>query len=339
MGYRREHQVEHRGEFAVRGGIVDVFPSTADVPVRIDLWGDEVDRLTAFSVSDQRSSHDLRAVALYGCRELVVTPALRDAAARARGAATLGRVGVGAPGRGRAVRRHGVVAPVPRRHGARPARPAAGRERRSCWWSRAGSGTAASSCSTRRPRWPRRWRRPGGRRRAEEESFPRLHVPFERLLQRERRPASPRCRPCPRAPTTAALTVRRFDPVAGDPARLAAGVTGLVGQGYAVTLCAATRAGGGAALRGPGRRGRARAGARRRRPARRGPAWWRRRSPAGSSCPTPRSRCSPRPTSPAGGSRTAGPARGRGPPTASSTTSRPGASSSTASTAWRASRA
>ena len=72
-GYRREHQVEHRGEFAVRGGIVDVFPSTADVPVRIDLWGDEVDRLTAFSVSDQRSSHDLGAVALYGCRELVVT--------------------------------------------------------------------------------------------------------------------------------------------------------------------------------------------------------------------------------------------------------------------------
>ncbi len=78
MGYRREHQVEHRGEFAVRGGIVDVFPSTADAPVRIDLWGDEVDRLTAFSVSDQRSSHDLRAVALYGCRELVVTPALRE---------------------------------------------------------------------------------------------------------------------------------------------------------------------------------------------------------------------------------------------------------------------
>jgi transcription-repair coupling factor (superfamily II helicase) len=40
----------------VRGGIIDVFPSTADVPVRIDLWGDEVDRLTAFAVNDQRSS-------------------------------------------------------------------------------------------------------------------------------------------------------------------------------------------------------------------------------------------------------------------------------------------
>ena len=43
-------QVEHRGEVAVRGSIVDVFPATADHPVRIDLWGDEVDRLAEFSV-------------------------------------------------------------------------------------------------------------------------------------------------------------------------------------------------------------------------------------------------------------------------------------------------
>src|SRR5262249_30987387 len=41
LGYRREYQVEHRGEVAVRGSIVDVFPSTMDAPVRIDLWGDE----------------------------------------------------------------------------------------------------------------------------------------------------------------------------------------------------------------------------------------------------------------------------------------------------------
>ena len=46
FGYRREELVEHRGEFARRGAIIDVFPSTGDVPVRIDLWGDEVDRLT-----------------------------------------------------------------------------------------------------------------------------------------------------------------------------------------------------------------------------------------------------------------------------------------------------
>ena len=55
FGYRREELVEHRGEVARRGAIIDVFPSTADAPMRIDLWGDEVDRLTEFSVNDQRS--------------------------------------------------------------------------------------------------------------------------------------------------------------------------------------------------------------------------------------------------------------------------------------------
>ena len=58
-GYRREYQVEARGEVAVRGSIVDVYPSTDDHPVRIDLWGDEVDRLSAFAVADQRSTHDV----------------------------------------------------------------------------------------------------------------------------------------------------------------------------------------------------------------------------------------------------------------------------------------
>ena len=58
-GYRREYQVEARGEFAVRGSIVDVYPSTADHPVRIDLWGDEVDRLQTFAVADQRATGDL----------------------------------------------------------------------------------------------------------------------------------------------------------------------------------------------------------------------------------------------------------------------------------------
>ena len=80
-GYRREGQVEHRGEFAVRGSIVDVFGSTADGPVRIDLWGDEVDRLTAFSVSDQRSVGDLGVVEVFPCRELLPTDDVRERAA------------------------------------------------------------------------------------------------------------------------------------------------------------------------------------------------------------------------------------------------------------------
>ena len=81
LGYRREHQVEHRGEIAVRGSIVDVFPSTADVPVRIDLWGDEVDRLTEFSVADQRATVAVAEVEIYPCRELRPDPVTRDRAA------------------------------------------------------------------------------------------------------------------------------------------------------------------------------------------------------------------------------------------------------------------
>ena len=91
LGYRRESIVEHRGELAVRGGIVDVFPSTADEPVRIDLWGDEIDRLTRFDVADQRSTDDLDRVELYGCRELVADQAMRSRAAGLVGTAPWGR--------------------------------------------------------------------------------------------------------------------------------------------------------------------------------------------------------------------------------------------------------
>ncbi len=80
IGYRHEYQVEHRGEVAVRGSIVDVFPSTMDEPVRIDLWGDEVDRLTSFAVADQRSTGDLEHVEVFGCREV----AAHGGGARAR---------------------------------------------------------------------------------------------------------------------------------------------------------------------------------------------------------------------------------------------------------------
>ena len=112
MGYRRESIVEHRGELAVRGGIVDVFPSTADEPVRIDLWGDEVDRLTRFDVADQRSIDDLARVELFGCRELVPDEAMRKRAAASGGHRALGPPPVGAAGRRLTVRRDGVLAPL-----------------------------------------------------------------------------------------------------------------------------------------------------------------------------------------------------------------------------------
>src|SRR4029078_2869996 len=81
FGYRREDLVEHRGEVARRGAIIDVFPSTADSPIRIDLWGDEVDRLTEFTVNDQRSTDDLAEVRIFPARELLPSQALRARAA------------------------------------------------------------------------------------------------------------------------------------------------------------------------------------------------------------------------------------------------------------------
>ena len=81
-GYHREEVVEHRGSLAVRGSIIDVFPSTADRPVRIDLWGDEVDRLTGFAVGDQRSTDSLEVVEIFGSRELLPTAEVRERAER-----------------------------------------------------------------------------------------------------------------------------------------------------------------------------------------------------------------------------------------------------------------
>jgi len=81
MGYRREYQVESRGEVAVRGSIVDVYAATAEHPVRIDLWGDEVDRCSVFSVADQRTDRELDEVVVFPCRELLPTAEVRGRAA------------------------------------------------------------------------------------------------------------------------------------------------------------------------------------------------------------------------------------------------------------------
>ncbi len=233
-GYRREPQVEHRGEMAVRGGIVDVFPSTADRPVRIDLFGDEVDRLTSFDVADQRSTGALEAAAIYGCRELVLTDEVR-----ARAAALVDEE------------------PWGRRH-----------------WERLANGEAFDGMESWLP-WlqpdeelitdvlpadaqivvlePRRVRDRAfevvteeaalaetlaatwGAERAGED-FPRLHLPFERLLARTPA-ASLAMVPVADTPSTPAVTVRGFEHVAGDAERLARQVRTLLDDGCSVTLC------------------------------------------------------------------------------------------------------
>ncbi|UOX99761.1 transcription-repair coupling factor [Blastococcus sp. PRF04-17] len=80
--YTRVELVEKRGEFAVRGGLLDVFPPTEPHPVRVEFWGDEVDELRYFSAADQRSL-DERPERLWAppCRELLLSPEVRERAA------------------------------------------------------------------------------------------------------------------------------------------------------------------------------------------------------------------------------------------------------------------
>jgi transcription-repair coupling factor (superfamily II helicase) len=81
-GYTRAELVEKRGDFAVRGGILDVFPPTEEHPLRVEFWGDEVEEIRYFKVVDQRSLE----VAPHGlwappCRELLLTPDVQRRAA------------------------------------------------------------------------------------------------------------------------------------------------------------------------------------------------------------------------------------------------------------------
>jgi transcription-repair coupling factor (superfamily II helicase) len=68
-GYERVPQAEERGQFAVRGGIVDVFPATGREPVRIELYGDEIESLRAFSPFTQRTLHELESAVVYAAAE------------------------------------------------------------------------------------------------------------------------------------------------------------------------------------------------------------------------------------------------------------------------------
>ncbi|MCA1711023.1 MAG: transcription-repair coupling factor [Actinobacteria bacterium] len=96
ISYARVELVEKRGEFAVRGGILDVFPPTEEHPVRVELWGDTVEEVRFFKVADQRSlalpqassEGQLAGHGLWAppCRELLLTPQVRE---RARALAQL----------------------------------------------------------------------------------------------------------------------------------------------------------------------------------------------------------------------------------------------------------
>ncbi|HEX6151428.1 MAG TPA: transcription-repair coupling factor [Nocardioides sp.] len=79
--YSRVDLVEKRGEFAVRGGIVDVFPPTDEHPVRVEFWGDDVEEIRSFAVADQRTLEPVDRLWAPPCRELLLTEEVRRRAA------------------------------------------------------------------------------------------------------------------------------------------------------------------------------------------------------------------------------------------------------------------
>jgi transcription-repair coupling factor (superfamily II helicase) len=87
LGYERTDRVEARGEMAVRGGIIDIYPAQADGPARIDFWGDEVEEVRRFSVSTQRSENAVERIVVFPAREVRASDDLASAATALRDSA------------------------------------------------------------------------------------------------------------------------------------------------------------------------------------------------------------------------------------------------------------
>ena len=73
MGYEKEYQVETMGQFALRGGILDIFPLTEENPIRIEMWGDEIDTIRTFDTESQKSIENIDEIKIYPACELVLT--------------------------------------------------------------------------------------------------------------------------------------------------------------------------------------------------------------------------------------------------------------------------
>lgn len=72
-GYVRNYQIEGKGQFSIRGGIIDIFPLTEDNPIRIELWGDTIESIRSFDILSQRSIENLSTIAIYPAQEIVLS--------------------------------------------------------------------------------------------------------------------------------------------------------------------------------------------------------------------------------------------------------------------------
>ena len=78
MGYERCDMVESPGQFASRGGILDIYPLTEENPVRIELWGDEIDSIRYFDVESQRTKEQIQGVRIYPAAEFVTSASITE---------------------------------------------------------------------------------------------------------------------------------------------------------------------------------------------------------------------------------------------------------------------
>ncbi|MSO86132.1 MAG: transcription-repair coupling factor [Acidimicrobiia bacterium] len=236
-GYHREAVVEHRGEVAVRGSIIDVFPSTADRPARIDLWGDEVERLTEFSVSDQRSTEDLDHLEVFACRELLPTTEVRARAEALIATDPWGREQWERLAQGQ--RFDGMESWLP-------------------WladgehvlFDLVGSGALVLLLEPRRMRdraadllaeeadlagtLAKTW---GATEAGGEHGLARLYLPFDRLLTHTDAPVWTVTTAAER-PDVATVTAMGIDAIAGDPGRVVRQLAGLAADGYRIVVAA-----------------------------------------------------------------------------------------------------
>lgn len=72
LGYERTGQVEGAGQFAIRGGIIDVFGLTEECPCRVELWDDEIDTIRTFDVESQRSIEQAEELVIYPAAEIIL---------------------------------------------------------------------------------------------------------------------------------------------------------------------------------------------------------------------------------------------------------------------------
>ncbi|MDO4632924.1 MAG: transcription-repair coupling factor [Eubacteriales bacterium] len=82
LGYEKVPQVESFGQFAVRGGILDIYPLTEEHPLRIELWGDEIDSIRSFDEESQRSLENQQEVMIYPAKDLIFDESQAERAAK-----------------------------------------------------------------------------------------------------------------------------------------------------------------------------------------------------------------------------------------------------------------